>query len=155
MKLYLVQHGKAVDKAVDPERPLAEEGVADVEAVGGFLASRQLGVAEVWHSGKARARQTAERLAAHVAPDGDVVERPGLAPNDPVAPVRDAAAAREDDLMIVGHLPFMAKLAGLLLAGDVNAAPVAFEMGGVVCLEGDADQAWAVRWMVTPALLVI
>ncbi len=31
MRLYLVQHGEAVTKAVDPDRPLSEQGRADVE----------------------------------------------------------------------------------------------------------------------------
>ncbi len=153
MNLYLVQHGKALDKTVDPERPLAEEGVAEVEAVGAFLERLQLDVPEVWHSGKTRARQTAERLARHVAPRGNVIERTGLAPPDPVAPVRDVLELREGDVMVVGHLPFMAKLAGLLLAGDESRQPVTFQMGGVVCLDRGPDQTWSVRWMLTPILV--
>ena len=153
MNLYLVQHGKAVDKEVDPERPLAQEGVADVEAVATFLKNARLDIPEVWHSGKARARQTAERLATRIAPKGNVVEREGLAPKEPVKPLQGELDKREDDLMIVGHMPFMAKLAGLLLAGDKDAVPVAFQMGGIVCLERRPDGTWAVRWMVIPDLV--
>jgi phosphohistidine phosphatase len=52
--------------------------------------------------------------------------------------------------MIVGHLPFMEKLASLLVAGSEDADIVAFQMGGVVCLERDDVGVWRVRWMVTP-----
>ncbi len=150
MKLYLVQHGKAEDKAVDPARPLTAAGASDVEAMAALLEKMQPSIAEVWHSGKERARQTAEILAARMAGAAIAVEHAGLAPNDPVAPVCDALAAREEDLMLVGHLPFLAKLAGCLLTGDAQRAPVAFQMGGMVCLERKAG-AWAVQWMVTPA----
>ena len=33
MKLYLVQHGQAVSKEEDPERPLSEQGREDVRRV--------------------------------------------------------------------------------------------------------------------------
>ena len=33
MKLYLVQHGEAVSKQDDPERPLSEQGLQDVQAM--------------------------------------------------------------------------------------------------------------------------
>ena len=37
MKLYLVQHAKAVEKDVDSERPLSAEGRKDIEKVAAFL----------------------------------------------------------------------------------------------------------------------
>ncbi|HEO70719.1 MAG TPA: phosphohistidine phosphatase SixA [Candidatus Hydrogenedentes bacterium] len=151
MELYLVQHGKALAKEENPERPLSPEGEHDVEAVGALLARcGPLGIAEVWHSGRARAQQTAERLAACIAPQATVVQHKGLAPKDAVKPVRKALKGRQDGLMIVGHMPFMANLACALLKTDDERCPVAFQMGGVVCLRRDEIGAWAVAWMVTP-----
>ena len=153
MNLYLVQHGKAVDKTVDPERPLSPEGEADIDSVARFVEAVRANVPEVWHSGEARTHQTAERLARRVSARGKVLERQGLAPKDPVQPVLDELEGRHEDLMIVGHLPFISRLAGLLLVGDEKASPVAFEKGGVVCLGRAPDGTWDVRWMVTPKLL--
>ena len=150
MRLYLVQHGEAKPKDVDPERRLTEKGRRDVEKVAAFLRPLGLAVAAVWQSGKPRARQTAEILAGALEAKAGVVERAGLAPNDPVAPVAEQFNDAAEDTMIVGHLPFMGKLAALLVAGDESAAVVAFRNGGVVCLERNDDGAWSVRWAVTP-----
>jgi phosphohistidine phosphatase len=57
-------------------------------------------------------------------------------------------------LMLVGHRPFMDRLAGLLIAGDRKLAPVRFQRGAIVCLERDPRSwAWGVRWAVTPELI--
>lgn len=55
--------------------------------------------------------------------------------------------------MLVGHLPFMDRLAGLLVTGDPNNSAVRFRTAGIVCLEG-AGGDWAVKWVVTPELVV-
>ncbi len=63
MRIYLVQHGEAVAKDVDPERPLSEQGHNDVEKIATFLGNTQLGMERILHSGKLRAEQTAEIFA--------------------------------------------------------------------------------------------
>lgn len=151
MRLYLVQHGKAVEKAVDPARPLSEEGERELQRVAGFLAGK-IRVEELWHSGKERARQTAECLAASVGPDAEVAQKDGLGPKDPVKPIAKLLKRVENDILIAGHLPHLAKLAGLLLAGDDDKQAIGFENAGVVCLE-QTGKAWHVRWAVTPSLL--
>jgi phosphohistidine phosphatase len=56
--------------------------------------------------------------------------------------------------MFVGHLPFMARLASLLVTGASADSVVGFQMGGIVCLERDpTSRAWMVRWIVTPDLV--
>ena len=63
MKLYLVQHGEAHAKNVDPERPLTERGHGDVARLAAFLSRAGVRVERVIHSGKLRAEQTAGVLA--------------------------------------------------------------------------------------------
>ena len=112
MRLYLVQHGDAVPEQVDPQRPLSATGRREVEAIGRLLASAGVRLTRVVHSGKLRAEQTAELLAMACAPDHGVEASAGLSPNDPVKPVARTIASRPMDTMLVGHLPFMARLAG-------------------------------------------
>ena len=154
MRLYLVQHGKALSKEENPERPLSPEGIAEVDAVARMLTHHPPEIPEIWHSGKARAQQTAERLSPIVATRGEVVQRDGLAPNDDVKPIADAVATRDADLMIVGHLPFLSHLAARLLAGHEDAAVIAFRNAGVVCLERNEIGAWQVIWIVVPELVM-
>ena len=153
MRLYLVQHGDAVPEQVDPQRPLSAAGRREVEAIGRLLASAGVRSTRVVHSGKLRAEQTAELLAMACAPDHGVEASAGLSPNDPVKSVARAIASRPMDTMLVGHLPFMARLAGRLVTGDEHAEVVAFVPGTVLCLEPAAGDRWTVAWMVRPELV--
>ena len=139
MKLYLVQHGEALPKEVDHERPLSEQGRQDVERLAGFLAGRGVRVSRVWHSGKTRARQTAELLAATVAPGVEAEARAGLAPNDPAEAFAETLAAWREDAMVVGHLPFMARLVTRLVTRSDDGTTVASLPGSLVCLERDEE----------------
>ena len=152
MKLYLVQHGEAISEEVDPERPLTEKGFADVSRMVRFAQAANRRVPLIWHSGKLRARQTADLLTGALQPEEGIRERGGLAPNDPIEPVVEELAARQADLMVVGHLPFLAKLASMLLCGFL-ADMIAFQPGGILCMERGPDHRWRLAWMVTPELI--
>ena len=153
MRLYLVQHGEALSKEVDSDRPLSDHGRRDIEGLAGFLANRDVRVSQVWHSGKTRARQTAELLAAAVAPGMKIEARAGLAPNDPIEDFAGKLATWREDAMVVGHLPFMARLVTRLVAKNDDGATVAYLPGSLVCLERDEDGTWAIAWMLRPELV--
>jgi phosphohistidine phosphatase len=154
MRLYLVQHGEAVPEEVDPARPLSEVGRSDVAHMARFLAAGGMCIGQVLHSGKARAEQTAVLLAAALAPGHTPAARSGLNPKDPTDGIARAVAAWDEDAMLVGHLPFMAKLASRLVAGRDDAGVVAFQPGTVVCLERGDQHHWSIAWMIRPELLV-
>lgn len=153
MKLYLVQHGDAVSKEVDPQRPLSDQGRADVERVASFLGKTGMRVSRVLHSGKQRAQQTAELLAASVGAVGRLEKTPGIAPLDPTKPLSKTIAEWTDDTMVVGHLPFMGKLVSRLLIGEEAALTVVFCPGTVICLERGEGGSWSIGWMIRPELL--
>jgi phosphohistidine phosphatase len=152
MRLYLVQHGDAILEQVDPERPLSAEGRRDVETVARLLANAGTRAVRVAHSGKLRAQQTAELLATALAPRTVPEIMTGLNPNDPVEPVARRVAAWTSDTILVGHLPFMGKLAARLVAGDERRPVAAFVPGTVVCLEQAEAGYWFIAWMVRPEL---
>lgn len=151
MRLYLVQHGQAMETHENPDRPLSAQGRDDVAAIGQWLRQAGANIPSIEHSGKTRARETAELLARALG-KAAVEERKDLAPNDPVDIVSKSLKNRRHDLMLVGHLPFMSKLASLLVTGDEYAHVLSFQQGAVVCLEREPDALWSVAWMVTPAL---
>lgn len=154
MRLYLIQHGEAVEKNADPARPLSDKGIRDVKKVGAFLTRLHLDVAEIRHSGKLRARQTAELLGPAMAPEGRIIEQDGLEPDAPVKTIMKAIEGVRHDIALVGHLPHLSRLAGALICGDAEGEPITFQKAGIVALERDADGgAWRVCWMVTPELL--
>jgi len=153
MKLFLVQHAMAVSKELDPDRPLTEEGLGDIQKVAAFVKPLNLAVDSLWHSGKTRARQTAEILAKVITIENEMAAHDGLSPNDNVQVIKESIISAGRDIMIVGHLPFMSKLASLLLTGSESSGTVAFRQGGVVCLSCENDDQWQIDWMITPELL--
>ncbi len=154
MRLYLVQHGEALATEVDPDRPLSDSGQRDVQRLAALLGRGVVGVARIVHSGKTRARQTAEILAAGLAGVTAAEAQAGLGPNDPVEPWMARAAGWDTSTMIVGHLPFMDRLVSGLLVGAPLASVVAFRPGSIVCLVNDGGGAWQIGWMLRPELLV-
>jgi phosphohistidine phosphatase len=153
MRLYLVQHGEALAKELDPERPLSEGGRRDVARIADLLGRAGIRVAHLAHSGKTRARQSAELLAAALLEGGEIESRSGIDPKDPIRPVAEEAGRWAEDAMLVGHLPFMGKLTSLLLSGAEQADAVSFRPGSVACLEREAEGRWTLAWMVRPELV--
>lgn len=150
MKLYLVQHAEAKEKEEDPDRPLSEKGLKDIEKTANFL-KEKIKVARILHSGKLRAKQTAERLNESIQSSEGIKEVDNLAPLDDPRIWEKKLRDEEKNVMIVGHLPYLGKLAGLLLANDQNRTIINFKMGGIVCLEKNGN--WSVDWMLTPQIL--
>jgi phosphohistidine phosphatase len=154
MKLYLVQHGEAKAESEDPERSLTATGEQEVERVA--RAAKKMGIrpAKIYHSGKKRAQQTAEIVGAGLqVPDQNIEAVQGLNPNDDVHPWPEKIPKEQQDIMLVGHLPFLEKLTSLLLCGDENARVVLFRYGCMVCLERKEDHGWAVGWVLRPEMV--
>jgi phosphohistidine phosphatase len=149
MKIYLVRHGESLPSEINPEHPLSPEGFKGVEKITHLLAMRSFPLSRILYSQKLRAKQTAEILGEHIAPDVKLEEHANLNPNDPIEPISTLIEAENEDLMIVGHLPFLNKLVGKLLVGDENRVLVNFQGGTTVCLEG-VNGNWIIRWVVGP-----
>ena len=154
MKVYLVRHGEAVSSQFDPQRPLSEQGRADIRKVALFIKPLEISVEHIWHSGKLRAAQTAEILAESVSVTKDCSEHKNLGPNDDITIIADELDAYDTDLMLVGHLPFLAYLTSLLVAGKETANVAAFAAGAMTCLNRRTPGQWQIEWMITPKLLV-
>jgi phosphohistidine phosphatase len=153
MKVYLVRHGEAVSSQFDPKRPLSQQGLADVQKVASFVKPLKICVEYIRHSGKLRAAQTAEKLAESILVEKDCSAHKDLGPNDDVTIIADELEASDTDLMIVGHLPFMAYLASLLVAGRQTANIIAFDAGSIACLNRSDPGQWQIEWMITPEIL--
>ncbi len=154
MKLYLVQHGESIPEEIDPTRPLTAQGRADVEKMAYFLKKAGVHIEAIWHSTKLRAKQTAQLLGEILLPSQGIREKQGLAPNDPVHPMKEIIFNEgSENLMIVGHLPFLNKLVSLLLTDSETHPVVNFRQGGVVLMEQNEKGNWGITWIFIPDLL--
>jgi phosphohistidine phosphatase len=152
VNLLLVQHGQAKTEAEDPGRSLNAAGVKAVEKVAKWLAGSEVEVTEIHHSGKRRAEQTALIFAKYLSPQHGVAAISGLNPMDDVCRIADELKKHQSSVMLVGHLPFMSRLTGLLVAADSEREVVRFQYAGVVCLR-EYEGRWSIEWVVVPDLV--
>lgn len=152
MRLYLIQHAEAKSAEVDPSRGLTVRGLQDAKNVAEYLRKIRITVSYLYHSGKTRARETASALAEGIEVRRGVFDTDGLLPNDDPSIWYERAQSLDEDIGLVGHLPHLAKLASLILAGDPEKAHVSFRMGGVVCL-AKQEKTWSLEWMIVPDIL--
>lgn len=152
MALFLVQHGKSLAKEIDPAQALTKEGVAETERIAGVAKNYGVKVSQIRHSGKTRARQTAEIFSTALKPSGGVRETEGLKPLDDVAAVA-ASLEPSEDVMLVGHLPFMERMAAYLVTGSDQKPVFKFQNSGIVCLDKNpATGTWVIVWTLMPKI---
>lgn len=152
LQLILVQHGLARPPAEGAESELTAEGRSEVERMAAWAAASGITAERMRHSGKLRAAQTAALLAATLDPPAGIEAVSGMKPMDEVLPVANSLQDETGCLMLVGHMPHLSRLAGLMLAGNADSRPVAFRNAGLVCLERE-NEIWSLRWAVVPQLL--
>lgn len=150
MALFLVQHGKSLPKDEDPKKGLSPEGIAETKRIAETARSYNILVSGITHSGKTRARQTAEIFESILRPELGIQESSGLNPLDDVAVFADKidiAANR----MLVGHLPFMERLTSFLITGSMETPVFKFQNSGIVCLDKyPTTPFWVIKWALMP-----
>jgi len=145
--IVLVHHADAVGPDVDPMRPLSDAGRTAATRLAAEAAGRGVRPDQVWHSGKLRARQTAELFWRACNPLAPFSAARGLQPDDPPAWIRDELAGESRSILIVGHMPHLDRLLCLLLQGDPARTISSFPLHGCVALERDAER-WKELWRV-------
>jgi len=100
----------------------------------------------VWHSGKLRARQTAELVWRATNPLAQFSAARGLQPDDPPAWMRDQVSGETRTIVLVGHMPHLARLL-LALRRVRPEEPPDFPLHGCVALEEEGEE-WRELWRV-------
>lgn len=140
-----MHHGDAVGPDVDPRRPLSDAGRVAVEAIAAAAAARGARPAVVWHSGKLRARQTAEAFWRACNALAEFSATRDLQPDDPPQWIRDRLRAEPRDVLIAGHFPHLPRLLSALLGEG------SFPLHGIVALTTEDDgESWREDWRLEP-----
>jgi phosphohistidine phosphatase len=142
--IYLVHHADAVGPEVDPQRPLSFAGRSHAEALAGEAAARGLKPVIIWHSGKLRARQTAEPFLRLCNPLAEFSAIRGLQPMDPPEWIKDLVTGDEREVILVGHMPNLPRVLTLLTTGS-ELSILGFPLHGAIALEASGER-WVERW---------
>ena len=153
MRLYLVQHGAALPKDVDPDRPLSEEGHHDIERIEEYLSTHKVELARILHSGKTRARETAELFRPLLIAEGEIEPRQGLAPNDSPDALLQDLQELDEDILVASHMPFVARAVSQALTGGPDLELLHFLPGSVAGIERGKDASWRLFLFMRPDFL--
>ncbi len=152
MPIYLVQHGKSLSKEEDPSRGLSEEGIKETKQIADVAKGYGVHVQEIQHSPKIRAAQTADIFTTAINPSKGVKEIAGIKPMDDVMMFAKSLNTN-DNIMIVGHLPFMERLCAYLVTGNYKKSIFKFQNSGIVCLDNDdTSGSWIIKWTLMPSI---
>ena len=150
INIYIVRHGKAVSGSKNPQRPLSKEGKEETKVIASLLKKSQISPDTVWHSGKLRAEETAEIFKDILCVKENCMKREGLQPNDYVEPIKKDIIDLNKNIMIISHIPFVERMAGLLLGA--GSFPLVFEPSSVACFQTEDKKSWRLKWLINPRL---
>ncbi len=154
MKLYLVRHGEAAAAQENPKRPLNQQGRDEVTRAAQFLRRAGIQVNEIFHSDKKRAQETAQIIKNFITPTAKLIQHDSLGPGDSIEPILNELNKRQEDLMLVGHLPFLPRLISQLILGEEDKPVIGLKTSAVAAMCRDAHQQWQIVWVVSPVLLL-
>jgi phosphohistidine phosphatase len=148
--VYLVHHAHALAAHIDHTQPLSTVGIAQAEQVARAAVEHGAKPALIWHSGKLRARQTAEAWLRLVNPFATFLAVRGLRPDDDPEIVDSALRAEVRDVLVASHMPFLPALLHRLTTGRRDRLSAPFPLNGCVALER-AGELWHERWTIAPS----
>jgi phosphohistidine phosphatase len=145
MELYLVRHGDIDPNAGDAGGgpPLTEAGLAHVRRAASFAARLGVKVDEIRHSDALRSIQTAQEFETALQCARRQVT--GISPDDDINPLRREVAGLKENVMVIGHLPYLNRISGALLAQDESMPVVVFHPASLVRLDRREDARWSLQ----------
>jgi phosphohistidine phosphatase len=146
VRAYLIHHADALAPGVDFERPLSSVGLAQADWLAAAAKAAGCAPDVIWHSGKRRARQTAEAFLRACAPSAEFRMVRGLRPDESPERMRIELGAETREVLLAGHMPHIARLLEML---SPDSAPMPLHGGVGLEREGD-DGEWREVWRASP-----
>ncbi len=139
VKLTLVRHGHAPSIDGHSPRSLSPQGIEEVSSLAIYLKREKLIPKKIIHSGILRAEQTATLLRDNLNPDLSLEQAENLKPESPLFHWSNLLLSLTEDLMLVGHMPYMG-----LMVEELSGEPIPFPTGHAVILERSTEGSWSI-----------
>ena len=141
MRLSLLRHGIAAERGSsgnehDSERPLTAKGERRMRRIAEGMQALRLSYDLMLSSPYLRAKQTAEIVTQVLNTPKGVLLAETLTPESNPRQLIDVLRTdhREEDILLVGHEPYLSRLISTLLTGGPN-LPVLMKRGGLCTLD--------------------
>ena len=164
MNLYILRHGIAVEHGApgyenDDERPLTSKGESKVRMIAKAMKALEISFDIILSSPLVRARETAEIVAEALKAKKRLELTDTLAPQETSKPLIDHLneQGEVDDVLLVGHEPFLSRLISLLISGNSHGS-VLLKKGGFCKLsaaELKHGQCATLEWLLTPKQMAL
>jgi phosphohistidine phosphatase len=165
MNLYLLRHGLAVESgtpgyAKDADRPLTAEGERKLGKIAEALEALGLSFDVIFSSPYVRARQTAEIMAEAFKAHKRLELSDTLTPAGSLKRLIDLVNHLDpapEDVLLVGHEPYLSELISLLVSGDAGLS-VVMKKGGLCKLSVHAlrhARCATLEWLLTPKQMAL
>lgn len=159
MNLYILRHGIAVEHGAagyenDDERPLTGKGERKMWAIAEAIDALEISFDSILSSPLVRARQTAEIVAEALNCKKRLELTDTLSPQQSAKPLIEYLQVQRalDDILLVGHEPFLSQLISLLVSGNTESS-VLLKKGGFCKLSTDHlkhGKCATLEWLLTP-----
>jgi phosphohistidine phosphatase len=165
MNLYILRHGIAVEHgapgyAKDADRPLTPEGERKLGEIAKAMLALDLAFDLILSSPYTRARQTAEIIAGAFNARKKLEFSNSLACGGDNKELVDYLKRRQpppENVLLVGHEPYLSGLVSLLVAGTGNCC-VVLKKGGLCKLSTESlkyGRCAALAWLLTPKQMAL
>jgi len=165
MNIYILRHGIAVERGApgyktDADRPLTAEGERKLRLVAGAMKAMGIDFDVFLSSPYLRARQTAEVVATALALRKKLDFTDSLAPNGStrrLVALLGGLAPPPENILLVGHEPYLSGLISLLVSGRESFA-VVLRKGGLGKLSVESlrhGRCAALEWLLTPRQMAL
>jgi phosphohistidine phosphatase len=159
MNLYILRHGIAVEHGAagyedDDQRPLTGKGERKVWMIAEAMKALEISFDSILSSPLVRARQTAEIVAEAFKAKKRMELTDTLSPQESAKLLIEYLGEQGavDDVLLVGHEPFLSRLISLLISGDSESS-ILLKKGGFCKLsiqELRHGQCATLEWLLTP-----
>ena len=159
MNVFILRHGEAGTHVTMPskdfERPLTEAGRKQIEDIGCALRDLHVEFDRIATSPLKRAKETAEVVAAAYDENGPKLEiweelRPEGNKQETLQ--RLSKLRQDDDVLLVGHEPYLSSMIGEVITGG-SPARISLKKGGIakILIHSFAPKpSGELRWLLTP-----
>jgi phosphohistidine phosphatase len=163
MKLYILRHGEAADHGDpryenDADRPLTARGIRRTKQLAHTLRQLEIAFDVIFSSPLVRALETAEIVERGLRLHNRLEQTDHLAPTgdfDKLIAQVNEIRPRPEDVLLVGHEPYLSALISRLCTGGQGLA-LNLKKGGFCRLEVEtlrAGRCATLEWLLSPRLL--
>jgi phosphohistidine phosphatase len=159
MNIYILRHGLAEETSAsqkDADRRLTEEGERKLRHIARAMQAMELSFDLVVSSPYARARETAEIVARAFGLEKRLELSETLTPSGrtrQLVELLNRLAPPWEDVLLVGHEPYLSGLIALLVAGEEDRLSVTLKKGGLARISAATlvhGKCGDLEWLLTP-----